>query len=90
MSKLYLGSIDLNKVKKENIVTKDKNGNDFENGAKYLNISIWLNEEADKYGNKISIKAGNKESSYYIGNAKEYVNNQPQNNVVSKEGDLPF
>ena len=76
MAKLYLGSIDLNKINKEDIVTKDKDGNAFANGAKYLNISQWLNEEADKYGNQIAIKSGKKDSSYYIGNAKEYVKDQ--------------
>jgi hypothetical protein len=90
MSKLYLGSIDLNKIKKEDIVTKDKEGNPFQNGAKYLNVSIWVNDEPDKYGNSLAVKTGGKEASYYIGNAKEYKsNNQPQpDNAV--DDDLPF
>lgn len=90
MSKLYLGSIDLNKINKEDIVTTDKNGKPFENGAKYLNISIWLNDEADKFGNQIGIKAGKKDSSYYLGNAKEYQKNNTQSNNQQEKDGLPF
>lgn len=72
MGKLFLGSIDLSKINKDDIVSVDKNGKPFENGAKYLNISIFENEQADKFGNHISIKSGKKESSYYIGNGKKY------------------
>lgn len=72
MSKLFIGSIDLNKIDKSKIVTKDKNGNPFSNGAKYLNVSIWVNDEPDKYGNSVSIQMGGKDDKIYIGNAKEY------------------
>lgn len=72
MGKLFLGSIDLSKINKDDIVSVDKNGKPFENGAKYLNISIFENEQADKFGNHISIKSGKKDNSYYIGNAKKY------------------
>ena len=76
MAKLYLGSIDLNKINKEDIVTKGKDGQPFTNGAKYLNIAVWLNDTPDDRGNQIAIKSGKKDSSYYIGNAKEYVKDQ--------------
>lgn len=89
MSKLYLGSIDLNKIKKEDIVSTDKDGKPFQNGAKYLNVSIWVNDEPDKYGNSVSVKTGSKEASYYIGNAKEYNANNKQG-VVDNDSDLPF
>jgi hypothetical protein len=56
MSKLLTGSIDLNKIDKTKIVSTDKNGNPFENGAKYLNVVVWLNDEADQYGNNASIQ----------------------------------
>jgi hypothetical protein len=83
MSKLFLGSIDLNKINKSDIVTTDKNGNAFQNGAKYLNVTIWLNDEPDQYGNSIGIKSGDKDNSYYVGNAKEYIK-QGAANVSSK------
>ena len=99
MSKLYLGSIDLNKINKADIVSTDKNGNAFQNGAKYLNVTIWLNDEPDKYGNSIGIKSGDKENSYYVGNAKEYikqvaanVTSEPVPNSYKQDDgdDLPF
>jgi hypothetical protein len=89
MSEFYLGSIDLTKIKKEDVVTTDKNGQPFKNDAKYLNISVWVNDEADKYGNKVSIKAGKKDSSYYIGNAKEWKQEIKPIAVVDDDG-LPF
>jgi hypothetical protein len=100
MSKLFLGSIGLNKINKADIVTTDKNGNAFENGAKYLNVTIWLNDEPDQYGNIIGIKSGDKDNSYYVGNAKEYikqgaanVSSEPvPNSYKQDDGDdgLPF
>lgn len=91
MSKFYLGSIDLSKIKKEDVVTTDKNGQLFKNGAKYLNISVWVNDEADKYGNHINIKSGKKDASYYIGNAKQWQKDQPNiKPIAGVDDDLPF
>lgn len=94
-NKLYTGSIDLTKIDKTLIVSTDKNGQPFQNGAKYLNISLWLSEEADQYGNHISIQIGNsKETRKYIGNAKAYVpRDQQQSAPIPKDeptDDLPF
>lgn len=89
MNKLFLGSIDLSKINKNDVVTTDKNGQEFSNGAKYLNISIWLNDKPDNYGNTISIKTGGKENSYFLGNAKEY-DKTNQNKTLIKNDDLPF
>lgn len=95
MSKLFIGSIDLNKIDKSKVVATDKNGNPFSNGAKYLNISVWVNDEPDQFGNSVSIQTGGKEDKIYIGNAKEYkkdgqaqTNQQPSNN--EPESDLPW
>jgi len=100
MSKLLTGSIDLNKIDKTKIVSTDKNGNPFENGAKYLNVVVWINDEADKYGNNASIQisqlkeereAGVK--SIYIGNLKEPQgrNNEPTSTRSAQVADdLPF
>lgn len=95
MSKLFIGSIDLNKIDKSKIVTTDKNGNPFSNGAKYLNISVWANDEPDQFGNHVSIQTGGKEDKAYIGNAKEYkkdgqaqTSQQPANNEPYDS--LPF
>lgn len=91
MSKLFLGSIDLTKIDKSDIVTTDKDGKPFKSGGKFLNISIWLNDEPDKYGNHISIKAGKKDANYYIGNAKEYQKEQSTPAAASNNSDdIPF
>lgn len=52
-SKLYLGSIDLNKIDKSQVDVLNKDGEPFKNGAKYLSIAVWVNEEADQYGNHV-------------------------------------
>jgi len=100
MSKLLTGSIDLNKIDKTKIVSTDKNGNPFENGAKYLNVVVWLNDEADKYGNNASIQISQSKEerdagvkAIYIGNLKEPQsrNNEPTSaKTASVADDLPF
>ena len=97
MSKLLLGSIDLSKINKEDIITTDKNGQRFSSGAKYLKVAMWYDEtEPDQYGNHLAIKAGPKGQDYYIGNAKIYqpVKNNANNiqtPIADEESDdLPF
>jgi hypothetical protein len=100
MSKLLTGSIDLNKIDKTKIVSTDKNGNPFENGAKYLNVVVWLNDEADQYGNNASIQISQSKEerdagvkATYIGNLKEPQsrNNEPTSaRAASIADDLPF
>ena len=97
---MLTGSIDLNKIDKTKIVTTDKNGNPFENGAKYLNVVVWLNDEADKYGNSASIQISQSKEereagakAIYIGNLKEPQsrNNEPTSTRTAQVADdLPF
>ena len=100
MSKLLTGSIDLNKIDKTKIVSTDKNGNPFENGAKYLNVVVWINDEADNYGNKASIQISQSKEerdagvkATYIGNLKEpqsRINEPTSTRTASVADDLPF
>ena len=100
MSKLLTGSIDLNKIDKTKIISTDKNGNPFENGAKYLNVVVWLNDEADKYGNNASIQISQSKEeresgakAIYIGNLKEPQTrtNEPTSTISAQVADdLPF
>ena len=100
MSKMLTGSIDLNKIDKTKIVDRDKDGNLFQNGAKYLNIVVWINDEADKYGNTASIQISQSKEereagakSIYIGNLKEPQSrsNEPTSAITaSVEHTLPF
>ena len=97
---MLTGSIDLNKIDKTKIVSTDKNGNPFENGAKYLNVVVWINDEADKYGNNASIQISQSKEerdagakAIYIGNLKEPQsrNNEPTSaRTASVADDLPF
>ncbi len=96
MSKMYYGSIDLNKVDKTKIIKKDKNGNPFENGAKYLNVVVWINDEVDQYGNSASIQESiskeERESGVkatYIGNLKTNTQQQSNNNQTSNQSSQP-
>ena len=100
MSKLLTGSIDLNKIDKTRIVTTDKNGKPFENGAKYLNVVVWINDETDQYGNNASIQISQSKEeresgvkSIYIGNLKEPQSRSNEPTSAKRESvadDLPF
>lgn len=78
MNKFLNGGINLSKIPKEAITT-DKNGN------KWLNITIWLNEAPDQYGNSGSIQINQtkeqrdaKAPKVYIGNLKAPEKKQEQ------------
>lgn len=106
MPKMLVGSIDLSKIDKNKIVTTDKDGKPFQNGGKYLNIVVWVNDQADQYGNDASVQQSiSKEEREqgikptYIGNLKDPKSNQ-QSAVAStaqqsisndeEDDDLPF
>ena len=87
-----LGSLNLSKIPKDKI-KEDKNGN------KWLDITIWFNEEPDQYGNNCSIQVSAKkdEPKVYIGNAKFYAPKAKEEPPKAKSGfsgknddDLPF
>ena len=76
------------------------------NGAKYINIEVWINDdkEPDNYGNNCGVKqaykvADKEYQSHYIGNGKTVLGiakveqaNQEQNiqQKTEVEDDLPF
>lgn len=75
--KVISGSINLSKIPKERIKRTDKNGTPFSNGAQYLDVTILVNDQADKFGNDVSIIVGQtkeereaKKEKTYLGNAK--------------------
>ena len=102
MSKLLTGSIDLTKIDKTKIVDRDKDGNLFQNGAKYINVVVWINDQVDKYGNNASIQISQSKEeresgvkAIYIGNLKEPQsrNNEPtsaKNAQATDDNQLPF
>jgi hypothetical protein len=81
MNKFLLGSLNLSKIPKEKI-KEDRNGN------KWLDITIWFNEEPDQYGNNLSVQVSAKkdEPKVYIGNAKFYVPKEDKEPPKAKEG----
>lgn len=87
MSKLYFAKLDVSKIDKSKIF-KGKKG-------KYLDLSIWINDQEDNYGNILSIQQSTKkeEESIYLGNGKEYVKQgtpEPEKKSEQKDDDLPF
>ena len=85
MSKLFTGSIDVTKIIKEKLY-KGKKGT-------YLNVSVWMNEEEDQYGNIASIQQTTEkdEPKIFIGNLKEIKFDKPTTGESSDvEDDMPF
>lgn len=77
MARIITASIDLTKIDKSKIKTTDKDGNPFKNGAKYLEITIGINDEENKYGQDTSISISqskeereSKTPKIYLGNGK--------------------
>ena len=69
MSKMYFGSIDVSKIDKAKLVKGEK--------GTYLNITVWVNDELDKFGNIASVQQGQtkeereaKQPKIYLGNLK--------------------
>jgi hypothetical protein len=81
----YSISVDLSKIDKSRIVTLDKNGNPFQNGAKYYSIDVIVFDEASQYGSDVMVTEGqtkeerdNKVKSNAIGNGKTVYTANPQ------------
>jgi len=84
MAKIIAVSIDVTKIDKSKIVSLDKNGQPFKNGAKYINLSVIVNDEADQFGNDCAITMGQtkeereaKADKVYLGNGKTVWNSAP-------------
>lgn len=66
-------TIDLNKIPESEIVTKDKNGEPFKNGNRFVNCVAFISEEPDQFGNTVNVilKGKKGEKSIYIGSQKK-------------------
>lgn len=93
MSQSYYGSIcltDLIAKAKEQHPAYSK----AQNGKIYVNINAWLNDEADKFGNVLSLQLSEKKDqkvngkSFYIGNCKKSEYKEPQQLSKSDTADL--
>jgi hypothetical protein len=75
--KLITAKIDVTKINKE-LLFKGQKGT-------YLDLTIWQNDEPDKYGNDFSIeqRTGKDDKKIYLGNGKFYV---PKDKPANNEG----
>ena len=90
--KKYWGNINLNAIKE----AIEGGVKPFEGKkGKYLDVSVWVTEEPDQFGNSCSISVYNKDTKQatYLGNLKLSEFNgatQPATEQKSEAPDLPF
>jgi len=98
MSQLLFGSIDFSKLL-ELAKAGNKAFSKGKNGKIYMNLNVWINDEADQFGNNASLqttfKDSTKEDKIYFGNLKiserkEAESLQENSNEIPDENDLPF
>lgn len=77
MSTIVNASLDLTKVEKAKIIEGKK--------GKYINVTMFINDEPDQYGNNASVIMSQtkeereaKTPRVYLGNGKTVGNNQPK------------
>lgn len=94
-NKLYTGSICFTDLWKQ-MYEKHSAFQKGKNGKLYVNVSIWVNEHKDDFGNDLAIKLSKKKDSDdetpYIGNAKSQERQAPpppSDNDLKEYGDLP-
>lgn len=69
MAQLLNGSICLSDIPKDKIWKSEKTG------KQYLNINVWINDDADKFGNNGSIQVSQTKEERDANEAKKYVGN---------------
>jgi len=76
MSQNFYGSICVTELI-EKAKAKHSSFTKAQNGKIYCNITVWINDEEDKFGNTMSIQANSskemvgKEDKFYLGNCKK-------------------
>jgi hypothetical protein len=90
MATFYTGSICLSDIPKEKIT-------EAKNGKKYLNLTLWVNDTADQYGNIGSIQVSQtkeqrdaQEKKQYIGNFKAPTAQAAPVQETIEDSGLPF
>lgn len=86
MAKLITASINLKKVNQDLLIPGEK--------GKYLNLTIWVNDAPDQFGNDVSVEQRTEKGAekIYLGNGRSYKKDeQPvSNSVISDEIDDMF
>jgi len=96
--KLYTGSIDYTELIDLLKTGKYSTFKSEKTGKKYINVSVWINPEPDKYGNDGSIQVNPKKEhrdeglKRYVGNIKHFKFQQQEvaAEEFSNEDDIPF
>jgi len=80
MSKLITASINLKKVD-QSLLIKGEKGN-------YLNLTVWVNDQPDQFGNDVSVeqRTDKGKDKIYLGNGRTFKqSSEPVPNAVIKE-----
>ena len=96
----YSLSLDLSKIDKSRVVSTDKNGQPYQNGAKYYSVDVIVFDEPSKYGSDVMVTEGqtkeereNKVKSNPIGNGKTVYTagsqQQSNSNTPEKSSSIP-
>lgn len=90
MPRLLLGSINLSKIDKSKVITKNKFGEPFKDNAKYLEIAVWVEDhnQVNQYGQIASISTGKAEERIYLGNLKEFEQATPADATATNSTDV--
>lgn len=90
MSKLITASVNLQKIDKDKLIKGEK--------GTYLNLTVWVNDEDDQFGNNVSVQQSLSKdereagaAKIYLGNGKAY-DDKPQaaKSSAGADSDLPF
>lgn len=77
MAKLLNFSIDLTKIPEDKISKTNKEGKPFKNGGMFVNLTAFINDTPDEYGNNVKVVISQSSSEreekkpyHYIGDGK--------------------
>lgn len=91
MSKLITASLDISKIDKSKIIEGKK--------GKYINLTLWVNDQEDQFGNNVSIQQSLSKEEREAGAEKIYLGNgkvrdgggaTPAPAANAGSNDLPF
>ena len=84
MGKLITASINVMKINKEMLIEGKK--------GKYLNLTIWVNDSPDQFGNDVSLEQKTEKGAdkIYLGNGRTYKQSEQPVGVAKINDEDPF